>query len=195
MNLDLATREVMWQIPTSFKIVMYLLMVVSMIIMFKGLYKKYIWVTDGKGLKSLLPEKLNFNLLANTLMFTGKVTRVSKVGLFHSLIYYGFVILLIATELVAIHADTPLKVYKGYTYIIISFLADFAGVAILLGLVLAYKRRYIDKPDYLSSTKPKQELFMYGMLFGLIALGFAAASNSASYGSSNLYMGSLGLRF
>lgn len=172
MDLSQATREIMWQIPTSFKVIMYVLMVASLVIMAKGLFDKYKWITNDRGFKSLLPESLNFKKFADTLLFTGKVTRVSKVGIFHSLIYYGFVVLLIATELVAIHADTPLKVYQGYTYIVISFLADIAGVTILLGLVLAYKRRYIDKPDYLSSTKPKQELFMYAMLFGLIALGF-----------------------
>ncbi len=88
------------------------------------------------------------------------------------MIYYGFVILLIATELVAIHADTPLKVYQGSTYIVVSFLADFAGIAILIGLGLAYKRRYIEKPDYLSATNPNRELFMYAMLFSLVFLGY-----------------------
>ncbi len=172
MEVTTATREVMWQIPFSFKVAMYVLMFVAFGIMIKGLITKYNYVTQGKGLKSLLPEKLNWKKFLETILFTGKVTRNGKVGFFHSLIYYGFVILLIATELVAIHADTPLKLYKGTTYIIVSFLADWAGVAILLGLALAYKRRYIDKPDYLSATNPNREKFMYGMIFALVAVGF-----------------------
>lgn len=149
---------------------MYVLMFVALGVMAKGLYDKYKWISAGKG--KLLPEKFNVKNFIDTIFFTGKVPRDGKVGVFHSLIYYGFVILLIATELVAIHADTPMKVYQGWTYIIISFLADFAGIAILLGLVLAYKRRYINKPDYLSATNPNRELFMYGMLFSLIFLGY-----------------------
>ena len=82
-------------------------------------------------------------------------------------------ILWIATDIVAIHYDTPFKIFKGPVYIIVSFAADFAGLAVLLGIGLAYKRRYIDKPDYLASTNPNREKFMYGMLFWLVMLGYA----------------------
>ena len=172
MDPMLATREIYWLIPDSFKIVMYALMVIAFAVLIQGTFKKYQFVTQGRGLKSLLPEKLNWKRYLETIFFTGKVTRDSKVGIFHSMIYYGFVVLTIATELVAIHADSPFKVYQGTTYIVISFLADFAGLFMLIGLCLAYKRRYIDKPDYLSSTNPKSELFMYGMLFSLLIIGF-----------------------
>ena len=168
----LATREIFWQIPFSFKVAMYVLMFLALGVLAQGLIQKYKFVTQGQGLKSLLPKEMNWKRLLETIFFTGKVTRDKKVGTLHSLIYYGFIILLIATELVAIHADSPFKIYKGPTYIIISFLADLAGIAILIGLFMAYKRRYIDKPDYLSATKPKQEMFMYFMLISLVALGY-----------------------
>lgn len=172
MDYSLATREVFWQIPFSFKVAMYTLMVAAFIILGLGVYKKFQFVLNGRGFKSLLPEKLNWKNFLQTIFFTGKVTRNKHVGIFHSLIYYGFVILLIATELVAIHADSPFKVFKGVTYIVISFLADFAGVAILIGLAMAYKRRYIDKPDYLSATNPNREKWMFLMLFMLVVIGF-----------------------
>jgi Fe-S oxidoreductase/nitrate reductase gamma subunit len=172
MDPVLATREIFWQIPFSFKVMMYAFMFIAFGILAFGVFKKYQYVTRGKGVKSLLPEKLNWSRFFETIFFTGKVTRDKNVGIFHSLIYYGFMILTIATELVAIHADSPFKVYTGKTYIIISFLADIAGVAILLGLGLAYKRRYMDKPDYLKSTKPKSEMFMYLMIFSLVSVGY-----------------------
>lgn len=172
MDVTTAAREVLWQIPFSFKVAMYVLMFAAFGVFAKGLLTKYHFVTQGKGIKPLLPKKLNFKRFLETVLFTGKVTRNGYVGFFHSLIYYGFIILTIATELVGIHADTPLKIFQGKTYIVISFLADWAGVAILLGLGLAYKRRYIDKPDYLKATKPQRELFMYGMIFSLVIIGF-----------------------
>ncbi len=167
-----ASREIFWQIPFSFKVLMYILMFSAFGVLAYGLFKKYKYVTQGNGIKSLLPEKLNFKKFIETIFFTGKVSRSTQVGFFHSLIYYGFVILLIATELVAIHADSPFKVYKGTTYIIISFLADIAGIAIIIGLALAFKRRYIDKPAYLAATQPKNELFMYLMIVLLVIVGF-----------------------
>ena len=170
--MALATREIMWQIPFSYKVMMYVFMFLAIGIMVKGLWDKYKWVVEGRGLSSLVPKSLNWQSFIETIFFTGKVTRVGNVAFFHSLIYYGFVILLIATELVAIHADTPMKVYQGTTYIVISFLADMAGLLIIIGLAFAYKRRYIDKPDYLSATNPRRELFMYGMLISLVALGY-----------------------
>jgi Fe-S oxidoreductase len=172
MDMALATREIMWQIPFSYKVMMYVFMFLAIGIMVKGLWDKYKWVVEGRGLNSLVPKSLNWQNFFETIFFTGKVTRVGNVAFFHSLIYYGFVVLLIATELVAIHADTPMKVYQGTTYIVISFLADMAGLLIIIGLAFAYKRRYIDKPDYLSATNPRRELFMYGMLISLVVLGY-----------------------
>ncbi len=167
-----ASREIMWNIPSSFKYAMYAFFLLSVCIFLKGTYSKYQFVTQGGSIKGLLPEKLNWKNLFETIFFQGKIKRFKAPGIFHTLIYYGFVVLFIATELVAIHFDTPFKVFKGPTYIIVSFLADFGGLAILIGLGLAYKRRYIDQPDYLSSTKPNQEKFMYFMLAALVILGF-----------------------
>tara|TARA_R110002072_G_scaffold1989_5_gene16710 strand:+ start:183088 stop:185106 length:2019 start_codon:yes stop_codon:yes gene_type:complete len=170
-----ATREIMWNIPASFKVIMYVLFAICTIIMFKGLYEKFLFATKGEGfagLKKLRPEKLNWSSFFKTIFLTGKVPRYKNVAVFHGLIFYGFIILWIATDLVAIHYDTPFKVFQGTTYIVISFLADIAGLMILAGIVLAYYRRYVKKPDYLSATKPKQELFMYGMLVALVVIGY-----------------------
>ncbi|MEC7277773.1 MAG: (Fe-S)-binding protein [Bdellovibrionota bacterium] len=171
MNAN-ATREVMWNIPPSFKYLMYGLLVIATAAMIKGFVDKYKFVTQGKGYQGLLPKELNWKAFFETVFFTGKVTRHKDVGIFHSLIFYGFVILWIATDLVAIHYDTPFKVFQGTTYIVISFLADIAGIAILVGIALAYHRRYIKKPDYLEATKPKQEMFMYVVIVLLVVVGY-----------------------
>ena len=170
--MDLATREILWNIPFSFKVTMYGLFILSLSVLGKGLFEKYQYVTNGKGLKPLLPERLNWKSFFTTIFLTGKVPRRPNVAFFHSMIFYGFVILWIATDLVAIHYDTPFKVFQGTTYIVVSFLADIGGILILIGLALAYFRRYIQKPAYLSSTKPNQELFMYLMLLALVIVGF-----------------------
>jgi Fe-S oxidoreductase/nitrate reductase gamma subunit len=172
----LATREIMWNIPASFKVAMYALLFLSLAVMIQGFYKKYVFISGGKGFsefrKNLLPESLNWSSFFHTVFFTGKVTRLKSVAIFHSLIYYGFVILWIATDLVAIHYDTPFKIFKGPLYIVVSFLADMAGLMIILGIILAFRRRYIQKPKKLSATKPKQEMFMYAMLMGLVVQGY-----------------------
>ena len=167
-----ATREIMWRIPLWMKIAMYLSLLVANVVLFKGLYEKYKYVTQGKNWKSILPKKLNFQNFFKTIFFQGKVTRDPYVGIYHSMLFYGFVVLFIATELVGIHADTPFKIFKGTTYIIVSFLADIGGVFVMAGVMMAYYRRYIKKPDYLSATRPQQERFMYGMILSLVLVGY-----------------------
>ncbi len=171
----LATREVMWNIPHAFKLLMYILFFTSTGIMLKGLFNKIQFVTKGEGVESLsklIPNEPNVLKFLHTLFFTGKVPRFKNVAIFHGLIFYGFLILWITTDVVAIHADTPLKIFQGKTYIILSFLSDIAGILVLLGIGLAYKRRYVDRPAYLSATNPKQELRMYAMLIALVVAGF-----------------------
>lgn len=172
---SLATREIMWNIPSSFKVIMYCLFFASLVVFAKGVYEKIQLLTNSKGiasLKGLLPEKLNWKKFFHTALLTGKVPRFRNVAIFHGLIFWGFLILWIATDLVAIHYDTPFKVFKGTTYIVVSFAADIAGLMVLAGLALAYRRRYIQKPTYLEATKPQQEKFMYAMLAILVIIGY-----------------------
>ena len=167
-----ASREIMWNIPVWMKVGMYLALAVATGIFLKGLYEKFLFVTQGKNAKEILPKQLNFENLFKTIFFQGKVTRDPFVGLFHSMIFYGFVTLFIATEFVAIQYDTPFKVFTGTAYKIVSFIADIGGLFVLLGISLAYYRRYIKNPKYLSATKPNQEKFMYAMLVVLVVVGY-----------------------
>ena len=173
-----ATREIMWGVPYSFKVLMYVLLVVSLGLFAKGVYDKLKFVAGkDKGIGDLFGENglvkgwddLNWKAFFKTIIFTGKVHR-EKSAYFHAFIYYGFLILWIATDLVAIHYDTPFKIFKGTLYIVVSFAADMAGIAILIGFGLAYKRRYIDQPKKLSATKPGQEKVMYGFLVASLFL-------------------------
>jgi Fe-S oxidoreductase len=171
----LATREVLWNIPHVFKILMYTLFFISTAIMLKGIYNKIQFVTKGGGVEALenvIPKQPNLLRFFHTVFFTGKVPRFKNVAIFHGLVFYGFLILWITTDVVAIHADTPLKIFQGKTYIILSFLADIAGLMVLAGIALAFKRRYIEKPAYLSATRPNQERFMYAMLVWLVVAGY-----------------------
>jgi len=167
-----ASRMIMWMIPTWMKVLMYVCLAISTGLFVQGLVQKYKYISAGKDPKTLLPQKFNWENLFRTIFFQGKVTRDPYVGIFHSMLFYGFITLFIATELVAIHADTPFKVFKGTTYIVVSFLADIGGLFVLLGIGLAYYRRYVKRPAYLSATKPQQEKFMYYMLIALVVVGY-----------------------
>ena len=173
MDSTEASRQIMWMMPAWTMYVTYAALAVATYFLLAGLFARYKFVTAGKNPKEILPKRINVENFLRTIFFQGKVTRDPFVGVFHSMIFYGFLTLWIATEVVAIHADTPFKVFHGTTYIVVSFLADIGGIFVLLGIGLAYYRRYVKKPDYLSATKPNQEKFMYGMLIALILIGYA----------------------
>ena len=132
-----ASRQIMWMIPFWMKVVMYLSLAVATYFFFQGLLAKYRFITAGKDPKQVLPPKLNIENFLVTIFFQGKVPRDGFVNVYHSMIFWGFLTLFIATELVAIHADTPFKVFKGTTYKVVSFLADVGGIFVLLGIGLA----------------------------------------------------------
>ena len=112
---------------------MYALLFVSLIFV-KGVIEKLKFVAGDQKLSALIGENgliksfgdLNWKAFFQTILFAGKVHKRGQAA-FHALIYYGFLILWIATDLVAIHYDTPFKIFKGTLYIVISFLADMAG--------------------------------------------------------------------
>ncbi len=171
MLLTIASREILWNIPIAFQIGMYVLFFASLGVLLWTFKEKFRWIKGTSGEK-LFPESLQWGAFFKTLVLQGKLPRRPAVGRFHALIFYSFLILTIATELVAIHSDTPFKVFQGTTYIVISFLADIAGVFILIGLALAFYRRYVQKPAHLSATRPGQERTMYGFLGTLVITGF-----------------------
>ncbi len=90
----------------------------------------------------------------------------------HSLIYFSFLILLAVTTILEINHQLPKNfqfleggVYQGY-----SFVADAAGLALVIGVAWALVRRYVQRP-YRIRIKSKPE-----HLLGLLVIGFLGVS-------------------
>ena len=79
-STTLATREIMWNIPPSYKYVMYGLFFVAVAIFIYGFYKKAVYVSGGslKNLKNILPKKLNYKNFFDTIFFQGKILQSEK---------------------------------------------------------------------------------------------------------------------
>ena len=89
-------------------------------------------------------------------------------GVMHSMIYFGFIVLFLATVVLETNHQVPesLKflhgdVYKGY-----SFTADLFGVIFVGGIVWAIVRRYIQRPYRIAiKTKPEDAVILGTFLF------------------------------
>ena len=92
-------------------------------------------------------------------------------GVMHSLIYFGFLVLFVATVLLEIDHQLPdsLKFLHGRVYEGYAFMADLFGVVFLLGILWALARRYIGRP-YRIRIKTKPEHLVILLTFLVIAV-------------------------
>jgi len=96
--------------------------------------------------------------------------RDGAAGLMHSMIYFGFLVLLGVTTTLEVDHVLPesLKFLHGGVYQSYAFIGDLAGLVFTLGVVWAIVRRYIQQP-YRIRIKTKAE---HGVILGvLLALG------------------------
>ena len=96
--------------------------------------------------------------------------RDSAAGLMHSMIYFGFLVLMGVTTVLEIDHQMPesLKFLHGTTYKAYSLVGDLAGTIFTLGVIWAIVRRYIQRP-YRIRIKTKAE---HGVILGTsLAIG------------------------
>ncbi|CAN5795151.1 heterodisulfide reductase-related iron-sulfur binding cluster [soil metagenome] len=102
--------------------------------------------------------------------------RDSAAGLMHSMIYFGFLVLLGVTTVLEIDHQLPedLKFLHGRTYQAYAMVGDAAGLVFLGGIGWAILRRYVQRP-YRIRIKSKPEHAVILGVFGAIGLtGFGA---------------------
>jgi nitrate reductase gamma subunit len=84
-------------------------------------------------------------------------------GVMHSMIYFGFLILFVATVVLEIDHQLPdsAKFLHGRVYEAYAATADVAGVIFVAGIVWALGRRYIQRPYRIRiKTKPEDALIL-----------------------------------
>ena len=112
--------------------------------------------------------------------------RDSAAGLMHSMIYFGFLVLLGVTTVLEIDHQLPtdLKFLHGRTYMAYSFIGDLAGLVFTVGIVWAAVRRYVQRP-YRIRIKSKPEHAIILGVFGAISVSgfFAEGFRIAEMGS------------
>ncbi len=92
-------------------------------------------------------------------------------GVMHSMIYFGFLVLFLATVLLEVDHQLPdsLKFLHGTTYQAYAFVADLFGLVFLAGIVWAFARRYVQRP-YRIRIKTKPEHLVILVTFLVIAV-------------------------
>jgi Fe-S oxidoreductase/nitrate reductase gamma subunit len=102
--------------------------------------------------------------------------RDSGAGLMHSMIYFGFLVLLGVTTVLEVDHQLPedLKFLQGRTYQAYAFVGDAAGLVFVGGIAWAILRRYVRRPYRIRiKTKPEHALIL-GVFLAIGISGFAA---------------------
>jgi Fe-S oxidoreductase/nitrate reductase gamma subunit len=174
-------RQVYWN-AESYGVLFYPLAAVAMAIFAYGIYRRWqLWVALGKPELRLdnLGQRLRLLLINGFLQV--KTFRDPYPGIMHGMIFFGFVVLFIGTALIAkeTYVTGPLMGWvflRGTFYLVFSFLMDLFGLLVLIGVLLAMHRRYIQKPDRLGyQGKPDNtpdDAAVLLLLLGIIVTGY-----------------------
>jgi len=172
---DVASRQLGWNMGgTPGVVIMYGLALVAFLIFAVGLRKRIKEWKLGKPVEEGFSDWCRRTKILIGEIFLQKSTcRRFLPGLFHSLIFYSFIILFITTLIVMGQMDFGINIFHGNFYLIVSLLADLAGALLLVGVIIAAVRRYLIKPDFLPEAKPSDMIILW--LLAILALtGFLA---------------------
>jgi Fe-S oxidoreductase/nitrate reductase gamma subunit len=167
--LSEATREILWNISHVW--VLYAIFAAAMVVFGFGVYQRIQFWRKGKSDDerfSELPRRLLFTLRE---VFAQSAVRQKRFpGLIHVFVLYSFLVLVVTTTVVAVDHDFGTSLFKGAIYVVLSIGAEFAGLLILLGLLVALWRRHVKRPVTLEA--PLADTWAFLLLLGVIVTGF-----------------------
>ncbi len=150
------------------------LVIAGVYILYSLIQRVRIWRKGKPELRTDFHEKRIIALIKYVFL-QKKVLRENYAGIMHASLFYGFVGLFIVTLILLVQEDVTelffhFKFLVGDTYLLWSLAGDVFGVAVIVGLVMAFWRRYKVKPSRLD-TKPI-DTFTLVLIAFIIFTGF-----------------------
>lgn len=179
--MNQATREIFGNIPQSQHVLFYLLATVSMATFAFGVLSRFRRWTRGKfdwGIeRKELPER--FRYLATQVFQQPRIRAQRLSGAMHLFIFWGFLILFVGTDIVAVEHYGPVSFFHGLFYLLFKLVMNFFGALMLTGVGIAVYRRYILKPERIAGGGYGLALSFLGVLgvTGFLLEGFRLAAH------------------
>ncbi|HKZ89260.1 MAG TPA: (Fe-S)-binding protein [Thermoplasmata archaeon] len=139
-----------------------------------GLWARWrLWRRGTRGSRDV-SFWLHLERLIDLSVLQRKVLRRRFAGVMHVLLYTGFIVLGVGTVLIALNVDilshVNVDILRDEPYLLYEFALDFMGLAFVVGLGMAFFRRLVRRPTYL--TTGRGDLYLPGMLLLLLFQGF-----------------------
>lgn len=169
MNPSQATREIYWNVSHIW--LMYVLLLVTMAVAGYGIYRRVSLWRRGLPIQRLdRPAERIRNVFRHALA-QSRTARDGYAGIFHRFIFYGFIVLAVATTVVALQSDVGLSLMHGWFYLYFqSFIVDVFGALVLVGITMAGARRFLARPKRLVYTDEAASILV--VLFVIVVTGF-----------------------
>ena len=181
------SREIFWNIlgdgfPTG-QIVLYMLAAIAILLFFRGLSKSGFFIrlkiaanATGTDVNRLDKPWSRFWYMFVDIFVHRKILREPYQGIFHFSIFWGFIVLFIATSTIFLQADVIYPIWhvwflKGGFYLWFSLFADVFGGIAIIGILMALYRRYIIKPDWLDEKG--EDTVILWLILAILVSGFA----------------------
>lgn len=169
MNIGEATRQIYWNVTQPW--LMYLLLAPTAAIGAYGMYRHVIRWRQGLPLDRFDRPAERIRLLLAQALTQKRTGSDGYVGVFHRLIFYGFLVLIAATTVVAFDADLGMHIMRGRFYLYFqSFVVDVFGALVLLGILMAAGRRWLARSRKLVYSQEAAGIL--AALFVIIVSGF-----------------------
>ncbi|MDX1814967.1 MAG: heterodisulfide reductase-related iron-sulfur binding cluster [Thermodesulfobacteriota bacterium] len=165
-------REIMWNLPPLAAVIMYSLLGMVILIFAWGLSERVrayrrgreeredrldnLWDRAGDALKIGVGQQ--------------KVLERKAGGLMHLAVYSAFIVLFLATCLVAVEYDFGIPVLDGNFYLGFKLFVDTFGLLLLAGIFIALVRRYLFRPKGL--TRDGNDLLQLLLIGAIGVTGF-----------------------
>jgi nitrate reductase gamma subunit/ferredoxin len=164
----MATRQLYWNIEGHW--LLYPMFLIALGFFIYGFYRRYRlwrlgqpenrWPGLGKGIKDLIIYGLGQK----------RIFKEGYPGIMHAMIFWGFLVLVFATTIVALQADFGLNIFQGSLYLFIKVTANAFGLLAMVGILMAAWRRYVIRPKHLENRKDDALLLI--LIFLILLTGF-----------------------
>jgi Fe-S oxidoreductase len=164
-----ATREVFWNISHAW--VMYVLFAPTVAVAAYGIYRRVKrWRRGQRERRFDRPLARLANLIRIGLLQV-RTWRKLYGGSLHAMIFWGFIILTVATTVVMIDYDFGIPIMRGNFYLYFqSLTVDIFGALAIVGVALAAGRRWFARPGQLVYTREASAILVF--VFVILVTGF-----------------------
>ncbi len=170
-----ATRPLMWNVSHGW--VMYALLAIALAVCGWGIYRRIdSWRRGKEDGERFSDWGKRFRILLREVFLQKQVRNSTYPAVFHSLIFYSFLVLFATTLVIMVQYDADhlfglnLNVFEGFIYVFFSVASELAGMLILVGIAMAAYRRYVIKPATLRTGR--EDSLILWLIAGVVVTGY-----------------------